>query len=204
MSSSLDNIVQLKKSQINIAGKTIARAYMNDPLFSYFIPDPLERQKKVQYLFNFQIRYSLSFGEVNTTSSNIEGIAVWLPHDKAEISPWQAIRYGFIFLSLRLGVRIMKKILSYNDFCEEYHKHYANMPHWYLYNVAVDPEHQGKGYASKLLKPFFARMDKLNIPCYLETQIENNISLYKHFGFKVVETATLPNTEFLTTFMLRT
>ena len=204
MVSSSDGIVQLRKTQVNIASKVLARAYLKDPLFSYFIPDLLEKQNKVQYLFNFQIHYSLSYGEVYTTSPNIEAIALWLPNNKTDISPWQAIRHGFLSLCLKLGLKSMKKFFLYNEFCEEHHKLNANIPHWYLYNIAVDPEHQKKGLASKLLKPFFARMDKLNMSCYLETQIEENVSLYKHFGFEVVETATLPNTDFLTRFMLRT
>jgi len=61
----------------------------------------------------------------------------------------------------------------------------------YLFNIAIDPKYQGKGYASKLLKPMFAKLDENNLPCYLESP-ERNLALYEHFGFEVVEQVSLP------------
>jgi hypothetical protein len=49
----------------------------------------------------------------------------------------------------------------------------------------------------------FARMDKEGLPCYLETLDEQNIQLYEHFGFKVVEKATIPKTSLTSWAMLR-
>ena len=36
------------------------------------------------------------------------------------------------------------------------------------------------------------RLDEEKIPCYLTTQNERNISLYQHFGFRVIGNMTLP------------
>jgi hypothetical protein len=45
--------------------------------------------------------------------------------------------------------------------------------------------------------------DEEGLPCYLETEGENNVSMYKHFGFKVVDEFIVPNTNVELTAMLR-
>ena len=60
-----------------------------------------------------------------------------------------------------------------------------------------------KRYASKLLKPMFTRIDEEGLPCYLETLDETNIQLYEHFGFKVIEKSTIPETKLTNWAMLR-
>ena len=91
----------------------------------------------------------------------------------------------------------------FSRYLELMHKRVAPFPHWYLWNTGVDPQFQGKGYASKLLRAMFARIDKEGIPCYLETQREANLTLYQHYGFKVVEQFIAPETEFTNWSMLR-
>ena len=83
------------------------------------------------------------------------------------------------------------------------HKRHAPFPHWYLQAIGVEPRLHGKGYASKLLKGKFERFDREGLACYLETQNEENISMYEHYGFEVVEEYFLPNTSFNNWAMLR-
>lgn len=49
----------------------------------------------------------------------------------------------------------------------------------------------------------FARIDREGLPCYLETQDEQNVPLYQHFGFKVVNKSTIPETKLTNWAMLR-
>ena len=80
---------------------------------------------------------------------------------------------------------------------------YAKFSHWYLALIAVDPLHQGKGYASKLLRMKLAEIDKQNLPCYLNAQNENKVSLYEHFGFELIGKTKVPNSNFYYHGMLR-
>ncbi len=61
--------------------------------------------------------------------------------------------------------------MSFGGYLALIHKRHASK-HWYLLRPAVNPNYQGKGYASTLLKAMFARIDKEHLPCYLETQIQ--------------------------------
>ncbi len=71
---------------------------------------------------------------------------------------------------------------------EKAHIRIIRRPHYYLELLGVDEKFQGMGFASKLLKPVLAHADLSRRYCYLETQNEKNVVLYKHFGFEVVDT----------------
>ena len=65
-------------------------------------------------------------------------------------------------------------------------------PQTYLYNLSVSRKAQGKGIASKLLKPMLEFCDQENMVCYLETNKETNVSLYQHYGFQLAEQKLVP------------
>lgn len=80
----------------------------------------------------------------------------------------------------------------------------------YLQQIGVRCEHQGKGIGGRLYRALFDAADSLNTPVYLETESEENESLYHHYGFKTVETPIFQvegdnsdDNEFKTYLMLR-
>ena len=76
-------------------------------------------------------------------------------------------------------------------------------PHWYLSVIGVDPDHQGKGYGSKLIKPMLERIEKTGYPVYLETNFEGNVGLYEHLGFDLIDETKIPETEIMNWAMIR-
>ena len=90
----------------------------------------------------------------------------------------------------------------YDDLCKRKHREHADFPHLYLYNLAVHPDQQKKGHASKLLNPVLAALDRFELPCYLETS-DQNIPLYGHFGFQVVDQVFISELDLIAYFMLR-
>jgi hypothetical protein len=47
------------------------------------------------------------------------------------------------------------------------------------------------------------QLDAKNLPCYLNTQNEKNVSLYEHFGLRVIDQVTFPGSGILHTAMQR-
>ena len=83
------------------------------------------------------------------------------------------------------------------------HKRLAPFDHWYLLPIAVDPEEQGKGYGSLLLREMFKIIDNEKLPIYLETNTEKNVGFYQRYGFEVLEYAIIPKTDIPIWCMLR-
>jgi GNAT superfamily N-acetyltransferase len=66
-------------------------------------------------------------------------------------------------------------------------------PHYYLFVLGVDPPSQGHGLGKALLTALSARADARSLPCYLETDKRENIVVYEHSGYRVIEEFDVPN-----------
>ena len=203
MVSDLNDPVRLTKAQIKPAAEMLARAFQEDPLIGYFFPDASERKNKSSYIFEFLIRYGVLYGEVYAISPNLEGVAVWLPSEKADVSFWRMMRSGGLLMIPKISKEVIGRQRYFSQYVTPMHKRHAPFCHWFLQTIGVDPMFQGKGYASTLLKAMFARIDAEHLPCYVETQNEKNVSIYQHYGFKVVEEVIIPGTEISHWAMLR-
>lgn len=64
-------------------------------------------------------------------------------------------------------------------------KHHPKEPHYYLEYIGVDPQAQGSGLGSMILKYLTMQADKAQIGCYLETATRINLPLYQRFGFQI-------------------
>ena len=66
-------------------------------------------------------------------------------------------------------------------------------PHWYLMLLFVEPDRQGQGIGSSLLRPVLAKADAARLPCYLETMTDRDVRFYEKHGFKAVWNGDLPS-----------
>jgi ribosomal protein S18 acetylase RimI-like enzyme len=185
--------VLLKKEQVEKASEVLSRAFLNDPELLHFVPDPVKRQKLLLSMFKLALAHAVDHGEVYAVSLAIEGVAVWLPSDAPELSFWATLRGGGLGLLFRMNRGFLRKMKEDEDFALKLRRQLAPSPHRYLAVLGVDPDFQGKGYASRLLKPMLARLDKEKLPAYLETTAEDYVPMYGHFGFEVIKETVLPS-----------
>ena len=184
--------MKLDKEQIEPASQVLARAFVDDPELVPLVPEPKKRIELLRSLFRMSLDHAIKHGEVYAVSPKIEGVAVWLPSGIPEITLWQMLRSGGPGLLFRVGWKLMWKMKKDETFAARLRKRLAPTPHCYLAVLGVDPKFQGKGYASRLLKPMLKKLDVGEMPCYVETSTEEYVPLYKHFGFKVVHEAEMP------------
>ena len=201
MADKMDNLIRLKRPQAKAAAEMLSQAFFADPLSVYFFPDPEKRKTLQPQLMEYWLRHDVVYGEVYAISPKLEGIAAWVHSDKADRTLWRLLRNGAYFIKLDRETDEKRKIV--HNLCAEMHNRHVTGPHWYLEFIGTAPELRGKGYASKLLRPMLARLDKEGLPCYLETQNEKNLPIYQNYGFKVVEEAIIPGTEVRNWAMLR-
>ena len=57
-------------------------------------------------------------------------------------------------------------------------------PHYYVRDIGVHPDMQGRGLGSALLTPTLERCDREGVPAYLEASSERNAALYERHGFQ--------------------
>ena len=203
MPADFDNLLRLDKSHIKPATGVLARAFHDYPLFVYLIPDGSERKNKLHYILESFVRYGVFYGEVYATSPNLEGVAVWWPPQPTVSIPWRMVRSGMLSVLLKFGKNIVARLFLVTYHMSRIHRRHAPPRYWSLHIIGVNPDLQGKGYAAALLRPMLARIDREQLPCYLDTEDEKNVPLYQHYGFKICEEAIIPRTEVRLWAMLR-
>ncbi|WAI00348.1 GNAT family N-acetyltransferase [Methanogenium organophilum] len=203
METTDSDLIRLPKDRIVAASEMLVRSFFDDPKLTYILPDGDSRTEKGRHLFAFELRYGLRYGQVYATSPNLEGVATWIPSEKAAITFWRAIFCGGMALQRGLGKETMDRLMTFSEKVDIYHKKHLPGPHCYLFFIGVDPRHQGQGYGGRLIRPMLEWLDNNRMACYLNTQNEENIGLYEHFGFRVVEQVTLPGSGIVHTGMIR-
>ena len=207
MDDGLNGLYRLEKNDVLRVSEMLARAFYDDPLTLYAYSDGERQSGSLLYFFQFPIRYCLRYGEGYAPTSEIEGVALWLPSSKYPITFWRTLRTAslwFMFKTMsKIGSARLKRMAYIGSQIDKAHKRLTPFEHRYLQILGVDSEHQGKGYAGKLLRPMFDRLDTEGMPCYLDTLTEKNVGMYEHLGFKVLEKLDIPDTDITSWAMLR-
>jgi GNAT superfamily N-acetyltransferase len=190
-----DGPVRLRKRGIAEAARRCARAFQETSHIAYFFPDVARRERDSAALFEMRIRYGLVYGEVLVSSEELEGIAVWLPSERASMTLWRQIRSGGARLYRTVGsdaVARMTHVAEHNDRLRRKH---VEGRHWFLSILGVDPAHQHQGHATRLVTGMLDRLDRERIPCYAETTGPDLLPFYEHLGFEPGTGSTVPGTD---------
>ncbi len=197
------NLVRLTKSDLVRGVEVLVNAFWDDPLNLFFIPESENRRKLFSEYLEFRLRFAIKYGEVYSTSPDFEGIAAWFPPGMSDMTNFRMMRVGGLKLIRILGTDTISKMTRIASNVARLRKQRLTEPHWHLFPIAVDPKHQGKGYASVLMRPILERIHSEGLPCFLETLDEKNVSLYEHFGFEIIYKETIPEIELTNWGMVR-
>jgi ribosomal protein S18 acetylase RimI-like enzyme len=190
-----DEPLRLRGRDIPSAARMCARAFLNAPHIVHFFPDATRRERDPAALFEMRIRYGLLYGEVHVAPRHLEGIAVWIPSNRASMTMWKQIRAGGIRLYRSVGadpVARMTHVAEHNDRLRRQH---VPGRHWFLSILAVDPAHQRQGRATRLVKGMLSRLDREAIACYAETTEPSVFPFYRRLGFELGTESTVPGTD---------
>ena len=179
--------------QIVESGQVLGRAFWDDPMTMYLMPDEKRRATGLPWFMTLATRYGHNFGEVHTTSGNVDGNAVWLPPGETKIPATRMLMNGMLSAPFKMGLGATNRFMKIMNTFEHLHDRDVPEPHWYLMLLGVDPPRQGQGVGGALVQPILARADADKLPCYLETQKAKNVPFYQRHGFEVVIEDDLPD-----------
>lgn len=188
----ITGLVRAETTDVRRIAALFARAFQDDPLMRYAIPDARQRRRLLPGLMGLNVRYGCRYGEVYYTPEYM-GAAFWLPPGQSTYTLWRLLRAGMFVAPLRLPWPALRRLAAGESRAHALHERYAPGPHWYLAQIGVEPAHQRQGVASRLLRPMLARADAAGLPCYLETENPANISIYQRYGFQAVGEDVVPN-----------
>jgi ribosomal protein S18 acetylase RimI-like enzyme len=168
-------------------GQTLARAFYDDPVMMHLMPDVRDRDTKLPRVFKLLFKLALPHRACFVTSG-YEAATLWRPPNGWHVSIWEYLVNAPELLGI-FGTRALT-VLNTMDRVEKLHPH---TPHWYLQTIGTDPDRQGKGYGSLIMRQQLAVADAAGLPCYLESSKDTNIAIYKSFGFDVTGEIKIPD-----------
>lgn len=195
-------IDHITRSTLRETSDVLARAFQEDPLWRYFIPEDDDRVRLSRISFRMLIRYTILHGYAHSVGG-VKGVALWLPSDKSDMSLLSEIRCGGLSVLFHFGSDTIKSMTSVDRFMSDLRKQQLPRRHWFLSLLGVAPEEQGRGYASLLLKHMVRKLDEERMPAYLDTQNARNVPIYERYGFMVIDEVTIPGTEITHWAMIR-
>jgi ribosomal protein S18 acetylase RimI-like enzyme len=167
--------------------RSLARAFFEDPVFAWLLPDAGDRLQRAERGFDFYLRKVYLPHDQCYTTDGAAGGALWLPPGTWHLGPLAQLRLlpGMIAAT---GSRL-PQILRATATIESNH---PTTPHYYLPFVGLEPALQGKGIGTALMRPILERCDRERMPAYLEASSPRNRACYLRQGFQVTEEFTFP------------
>ena len=190
------------ENRIKELASVAADAYLDYPLHNWFCGGKYD-EKVSEKIMEISLRTMSDDAVIYADSEKLNGFAVWLPlgFDGSKALPY--IANGGLKHIFHPGPAIIGRLLTYENYAMKLKREFTGNVDWYLYNLSVKKNAQGKGIASKLLKPMLEFCDNENIVTYLETNKESNVSLYEHFGFKLSKKELIPKSDVMHYAMVR-
>ena len=186
MANSPPNLYKLQKTDLERVANVLFSAFQKDPFVNVFIPSPDEITQFFPPMMRFISGYGIRYGEVLSTSREINDVSIWFLLKKVKSSILKALLAGYLKFRRSISKELIGRFTHVVKELEEVHASIINLPHWYLNFIAVDPHHQKKGYGTSLLTSMLQQVDKDDLNCYLEAWVEKNVEWYQKHGFKVM------------------
>ena len=159
--------------------EALARAFYDDPVLSWFFPDDDRRLGQIEGFFGMALDRIWSPHDLIYTTDAVIGAAIWLPPDQWRVSILEQLRMTRPTIAA-IGLRDLPRALRGFNLMESKHPHER---HYYLPIVGVDPDWQGRGLGTALLRPMLDRCDAEAMPAYLEATSPRNRGCYERVGF---------------------
>jgi ribosomal protein S18 acetylase RimI-like enzyme len=152
---------------------TASRAFADDPVMRWFLPDADEYEEISPRLIAFM---SQRWQATDSQWCTDDGAAMagWIPPGRPVVDveqpaiehpPWRLERFAAIGAAMA--------------------EHTPPDSHWYLNMLATHPDWQRQGLGAALMGAVFETADAARLACYLETETLANVAYYRHHGFDV-------------------
>jgi GNAT superfamily N-acetyltransferase len=180
-----------RKDDVGELSRTLARAFYDDPVMIWLLPDEKARTEQLCRSFTTMIRHHHLGGggvEVAYDGPGVGAAALWDPPNQ-----WQETRRAQLAMTptfIRVfGLRSMRGH-AVQELMKGVH---PEEPHWYLAVIGSDPTVRGRGFGQVLMRSRLDRCDAEYCPAYLESTKFENVSYYERFGFTVTREIALPD-----------
>ena len=192
----------VQKKDIGRLAEVAADAYQDYPLHNWFTKGKYDA-KASKLLMQITLKTMTEDAVIYADSEEINGFAAWLPFGFTGNKALPFLMNGGLRLIFHSGFGLISRLSSYETYAMNLKKDFTDNYDWYLFNLSIKKDAQGKGIASKLMRPMLEFCDNEKMIAYLETNKEKNVGLYQHYGFDLMKEELIPKTPVMHYAMVR-
>ena len=192
----------VQEKDLDRLAEVAADAYRDYPLHNWLTKGKYDA-KASRLIMQITLKSMTEDAVIYADSEEINGFAVWLPFGFTGSKTLPFLLNGGLSLILHSGLGIIGRLLRYETYAMGLKKEFTDNYDWYLYNLSIRKDAQGRGLASKLMRPMLEFCDDEKMVAYLETNKESNVGLYRHYGFDLMKEEAIPKTPVLHYAMVR-
>ena len=181
----------VQEKDLDRLAEVAADAYENYPLHNWLTKGKYDA-KASKLIMQISLKTMTEDAVIYADSEEINGFAAWLPFGFTGSKTLPFLANGGLSLILHSGPSIIGRLLTYETYAMNLKKEFTDNFDWYLYNLSIKKEAQGKGIASKLMRPMLEFCDAEKMVAYLETNKDSNVGLYRHYGFELKSEELIP------------
>lgn len=172
------------------ASALLTQAFFDNPAHVFLYPNAVTRRARLMWLMKANLGVQFALGRsfaVRDRSERVAAMGFWHPPGSPEASPALLARHGLLALPFRHGLETFRCTLKVINMIEARRKACLNgQPSWYLNNMVVRFDYQGRGLGSSILRRELSYVvDTSPFPASLVTQRPQNVTFYEKLGFQV-------------------
>ena len=192
----------VEKKDLDRLAAVSADAYKDYPLHNWLTKGKYDA-KASELLMGITLKTMTEDAVIYADSEEMNGFAAWIPFGFTGNKAMPFLLNGGLRLILHSGLGMIRRLMIYENYAMNLKKEYTDHYDWYLFNLSIKKDAQGKGIASKLMRPMLEFCDREKMVAYLETNKEANVGLYQHYGFDLMKEELIPKSPVMHYAMVR-
>ena len=180
---------RLGRGDVDAVAALLARAFADDPVLTFLLGAGRERERRL--IFGALCRDVERAGLIEgvRTEGRLGAVAVWLPPGAHPVPLRREARMVPSWVRLAtMHARAIPRLLRATPALDRLH---PREPHWFLSLLGTEPDLQGHGLGSALVRPGVERAQAAGTLVHLDTGVPENVGWYRRFGFEVADEVRL-------------
>lgn len=192
----------LGRPDLPAAARLMASAFSRDPSIRYLLGGTGAGSRDWEY---FLCVLKAVYGKclILSLDEEINSLLILFPPELKAVPTGSFLAGGGLGLFRSFGPELLLRSLNYERNCRAVKSRFATAHSWYCLCLAVSSQLQGRGFASRLIRPALEELEANRCSLYLETHRELNVSIYRHLGFELLDASPIPGTNIVQYSMMK-
>ncbi|HEX9765235.1 MAG TPA: GNAT family N-acetyltransferase [Nitriliruptorales bacterium] len=169
------------------AGAVLGGAFQQDPLFEWALPDEARRARALPRIFVGSLRHCARHGGVIEVHDGA-AVVCWTDPGHFTVRVGDALRSGMAVAPLWLGVSGARRLQRHEDPVDRRMAGHISPVDAYLMAVGTSPASRGSGLGRECVQAVAQSAKQAGYrSVVLRTENPDNVGLYEHLGFEVID-----------------